>query len=315
MQSRMLSRPPPRGPDGGASHLWLDGHSILVHPFSFRTRKLSRITFAFGLSCASRREKRSLSTTPFLPNSANSGEFRRIRFPLFPCILGRAPRAPLPFHGGQPLLPSRQPARNVPPVQARRRRAGRAARRREPRPRRVGVPRRGLGWGAAVSVAARGVPGVARRRPQWPRRPLVGPADRRSSLLRDGGARQREPDDERPRRLRAVGGGGAARDAGAALPPDALDAHRPPLPRAAQRRHPRRRRPAGAGDGRPEQLGPLRLERPAGPARRRRRQCGPRRPPRRLAVPPPLLPEPAAVGHRPPLPPAGAAAPRAPPVP
>src|ERR1051325_5099118 len=94
MQSRMLSRPPLRWPDGGASHLWLDGHSILVHPFSFRTRKLSRITFAFVLSCASRREKRSLSTTPFLPNSANSGEFGEFGFPSSLASLVERPALP-----------------------------------------------------------------------------------------------------------------------------------------------------------------------------------------------------------------------------
>src|SRR5688500_8382307 len=60
---RIAVAPHPRT-DGGASHLWLDGHSDLVHPFSSRTRKLSRSTLTVVLSCASRREKSSLSTSP-----------------------------------------------------------------------------------------------------------------------------------------------------------------------------------------------------------------------------------------------------------
>src|SRR5688572_1210084 len=106
-----------------SSHLWLDGHSDLVHPFSSRTRKLSRSTLTVVLSCASRREKSSLSTTPFTPGCpAPAGPWSS----LFPCILGRALGAPpLPFpafgalNGGQPLLSPRQPARVVPPVPAR----------------------------------------------------------------------------------------------------------------------------------------------------------------------------------------------------
>src|SRR5260221_7257751 len=75
------------------SHLWLDGHSELDHLFPFRTQKLSSSALDLVLSCASRRETPSLSTTPFLASRSRRAPGCVIghRAVLFPRRIGALP--------------------------------------------------------------------------------------------------------------------------------------------------------------------------------------------------------------------------------
>src|SRR5437867_2751362 len=106
------------------SHLWLDGHSELDHLFPFRTQKLSSSALGLVLSCASRRETPSLSTTPFLASRSRivaQDAFSAIVPFFFPTDWGPAPRLHLPLrerspNGGFPLLSPRQPAPDVRPL-------------------------------------------------------------------------------------------------------------------------------------------------------------------------------------------------------